>query len=116
METFDISNIVGELVQGSVNEAKAAGVSFLKEVAADAAAFVQSAIPLLSRYIDLVITNQISLDEFKSLLLGLRDLAELKGLTAAGLAQIELEATRDALLRGVTSVALGVAEKFTFKP
>lgn len=108
---FNFSDIINDLEKGAVEAAKEAGINFLKEAAADAIEFVQSALPRLSRYVSLLLSKQITEDEFKDLILGLRDLAQLNGLTAAGLAAIEIEKTRNGILKAVTSVALGAINK-----
>jgi len=109
--SFDISGILGNLAQGAIDAAKQVATNMIKEAAADAIAFLNVALPTLSRYVDLLASKQITPEEFKSLMLGLKDLATMAALTQAGLAEIEVEKTRNAILKAVTSVAIGAVSK-----
>lgn len=104
---FDISNIADELKKGAVDAAKQVAVNFLVESAADAVDFVSKALPSLERYMKLYLDDRINSDELKSLVLGLKYLAEMNGLTVAGMASIEIENTRNTILKTVTSILLG---------
>lgn len=109
--SFNFDSIIGDLEQGAIDAAKHVAVESLKEAAADALEFVQAALPSLNRYVALYLDKSIDADELKSLVLGLRDLAEMNGLTQAGLTAIKVNETRNAILKAVTSVALGAAGK-----
>ena len=111
MNPFDINSILDDLKVGAIHAAKEAGVQFLREAGHDALNFIQAALPSLARYADLLLAKQISEDEFKHLVLGLRDLAEMNGLTTAGLASIEVDKTRNGILKAVSSVVVGAVSK-----
>jgi hypothetical protein len=108
---MEILDILGDLQKGAVAAAKDVAIGSLKEAANDAIDFVEKALPSLNRYFDLLLRKDLTEDEFKSLVLGLRDLAEMTGLTMAGLAAIKVEETRNSILNAVTSVALGAVAK-----
>lgn len=111
MNPFNIDSILDELKEGALNAAKEAGTKFLETAGHDALNFVQAALPALARYADLLLAKQITEDEFTHLVLGLRDLAEMNGLTAAGLAAIEVDKTRNGILKVVSSVVVGAVSK-----
>lgn len=106
-----IDGILEDLKQGAIEAAKQVAINQFKEAAKDAVEFVESALPSIGRYINLLISKQISPEEFKNLMLGLKDLAQMNGLTAAGLAAIQVDNTRNAILQAVTSVAIGAVGK-----
>lgn len=97
--------------QGAIDAAKEVAIESLKEAAADASAFVQAAAPSLARYFNLYLDKKIDQDDLKSLIFGLRDLAEMNGLTQAGLTAIKVNETRNAILKAVTTVALSSISK-----
>lgn len=109
MSFFD--SIKTDIEAGVLEAAKTAGLAFIKEASVDALAFIGRSGASIERYAVLFIKREISLDEFKSLMLGLKDLAEMSALTEAGLAAIDVDNTRNAILRAVTSVALGAVSK-----
>lgn len=109
MNWFD--SLLDNLKAGAIEAAKKVALGFVKEGAADAEAFVEMAWPAIQRYLNLLLSKQITEDEFRSLVLGLRDLAEMKGLTAAGLVAIEVDRTRNAILKTITSIAIGAVGK-----
>ena len=108
---MDFSSLFSKLEEGAVDAAKNVAINALQEAAKDAVEFVKMATPSITRYLMLLMKSEISQEEFKSLIMGLKDLAQLAGLTQAGLAAIEIEATRNAILKTVTSIALGSISK-----
>lgn len=104
---FDITNIADDLKRGAVDAAKEVAKNFLVESAADAVEFVSKSLPYLERYMKLYLDDKINADELKSLVLGLKYLAEMNALTVAGMASIEIENTRNTILKTITSIALG---------
>lgn len=111
MSNIDIQGIIDDLKVGAIDAARQVASSMLQEAAKDATAFVSMATPAIMRYLDLAIAQKITLDEFKSLMLGLVDLAKMAALTEAGLAEVEIDRTRNALLKTVTSLAIGTVSK-----
>lgn len=120
--SFDIKSILGNLEQAviqasgdSLQNLKDSTVAnfedLLKQAAGDAIAFVSSAVPFLGKYTDLYIQKLITSDELESLILGLKDLAEMNGLTQAGLAAIQIDNTRNSILKVVTSTLIGAVSK-----
>lgn len=108
--TFDINTILDDLKQGAIDAAQATALDLLKEAAEDALAFVEASVPNLARYLSLRAEGKINDQELESLILGLRDLAEMSGLTLAGLGAIKVQAIRDSILKSVTQVALGAVK------
>jgi hypothetical protein len=108
---FDIKSIIDDLKIGAIDAARSVAVSMLHEAAKDAADFITVALPSIERYVILWLTKQISEAEFKSLMIGLFELAEMKGLTEAGLAEMEVDRTRNAILKTVTTIVIGAASK-----
>lgn len=111
--TFDISGIIEDLKKGAVDAAKEVASEMLKEASADAIAFVEVAAPSIARYIGLRISFQITQEEFESLMKGLLALAEMNALTIAGLSEIQVQNTKNTILKAVTSIALGAISKLT---
>lgn len=109
--SFNITSILGDLEKGAVDAAKEVAVDQLKEAAADAIDFVKVALPAISRYADLYLSNRITADEFGSLMAGLRDLAQMNGLTQAGLASVKIDETKNVILKSLTSIATGALSK-----
>jgi len=106
--SLDIPAILTEIKNGAIDAAKQTVLNTLtSEAVQDAEVFVASSVDKIERYIRLLLSSQITPEEFKSLLMGLKDLAEMNGLTVAGLAAIEVEKTRNAVLNAVTSIAMG---------
>ena len=109
--------------QAAVEQLKTSTLETLRQVGADslessikdAQAFILAAGPRVARYVNMYYSTdpnqKITLDELKSLLLGLADLAALAALTEAGYAQIRLEATRNILIQTVTSAVVGIVSK-----
>lgn len=112
MSNFNVYSIVDDLKLATSEAAKEVLRGMGKEATEDAFAFVEMALPAMARYSSLYITRQITEDEFNSLVLGLRDLAQMSALTLAGLAQIKIDETRNAILKTVSNIAIGAASKF----
>lgn len=104
-------SILTGLQEGVMDAVKQVLTNFIPEATEDVTAFFASSAGRIERYVKLLVTSQITLGEFKSLILGLRDLAELTALTQAGLAEIEIEKTRNTILKAVTSIAIGAVGK-----
>ncbi len=111
MNPIDVNSIIDELKIGAIDAARKVAVNMAHEAAIDATAFVTIALPSIGRYLGLYASKQISEDEFKSLMLGLLQYAEMTGLTQAGLAAIEVDRTRNTVLKTVTDIALGAVGK-----
>lgn len=108
---FNITSILGDLEKGAIDAAKEVAIEQLKEAAADAIDFVKVALPAISRYADLYLSNRITADEFGSLMAGLGDLAEMNGLTQAGVAAVKIDETKNVILKTITSIATGAITK-----
>lgn len=109
--SFDISSILGNITQGAVDAAKQVATNLVKEASSDALDFVRLAAPSIGRYVDLLAANQITVEEFKSLMMGLKDLAGMFALTQAGLVAIEVDKTRNSILKAVTGIAMNAIGK-----
>lgn len=109
--SFDISGILGNIFQGAIDAAKEVAQKMIKEATADATEFVSAILPALGRYVELLASKQITIEEFKSLMMGLKDLGQMAALSQAGLAEIEVDKTRNAILKAVTGIALGAVSK-----
>jgi len=110
-EKFDIGSILEQLEKGAIAAAQEAGTEFLKEAAADATDFVTKAVPSMSRYTQLLVSKQITVDEFRALMNGLLDVAEMKGITAAGASLVRVDKTRNAITRAALDIILGSISK-----
>lgn len=108
---FNFSDIIDDLKAGAIEAAKQAGQDFIAQAAGDASAFVESILPSLGRYTTLLLSKQITIDECEDLIFNLRDEAEMAGLTAAGMAAEEIQNTRNAILKAVSSVVIGSVSK-----
>jgi len=108
--TIDFQTLLKTIESGVIEAAVKDATAFAEQTAADAAAFVAASTVSISNYVSLYIAKSITADELKTLLLGLGELAEMKGLTEAGLAEIEIEKIRDAALQALASI-VGAAVK-----
>lgn len=109
---FEINSILKELELGAISAAQNVATTMLKEASKDATEFVSMAVPSTTRYLQLLIDRQIDSDEFKRLMGGLLSIAKMTTLTEAGFGGIEVDKTRNAVLKSVTDIALGAASKF----
>ena len=108
--TIDWDNLLHEIETGVLEAAVKDAEAYAAQAMSDAAAFVAASTIRIAKYINLYTTEQITSDELKSLLLGLGSLAEMAGLTQAGLAEIELEKIRDTMIQTLVSI-VGAAVK-----
>lgn len=99
-----LDGLIQNIAEAALEGAKEAGSRFLPIAIGDAKAFVADAGPKLVRYFDLLAEGKITRDEFDTLVKGLADLAAMRGLTEAGLALVEVEKTKNSILKAVTSV------------
>lgn len=99
--------IIKDIEAAAIAAAKEAAAGYIPAATEDAIAFVKTTVPMLERWIGFLISGAINTDEFKSLLLGLKDVIVLNALTQAGLISIEVEKTKNAILNAVTQVATG---------
>lgn len=106
-----IDLILEDLKKGALESAKEAGAKFVKEARKDGLEFVEKSAPKIGRYLDLLLRKEITEEDFKCLMIGLKDLTQMNALHAAQLAAIEIDKTKDALLQTVTSIALGAARR-----
>lgn len=104
-------SLLDDLKNGAVEAAKAVAQELVQEASKDAIQFVELAFPSIARYVDLRLSKQITEQEFESLVKGLLALAEMKALTLAGFGEIEIDKTRNLILKTVTSIALGAVSK-----
>lgn len=102
--TIDFSQLLKEIEQGVIAAAVQDATAFAEQAAADAAKFIAASTASIAKYITLYANGQINGDELKSLLLGLGSLAEMQGLTEAGLAEVEIEKIRNAILSSLASI------------
>lgn len=112
MSIFNFDDIIKELQDGAIEAAKSVAVKMLEEAESDAKEFISLAAPSIGRYMELLISQKISFDEFKSLMMGLLDLAKMNALSLGGLAEIEVDRTRNTMLKVVTEMLGNVAGKF----
>lgn len=108
---IDFSSIIGLVFQGAIDAAKKASSEWAKEATQDAMAFVNSSLPKIGRYVDFLADGEIDSEEFKSLMMGLKDLAELAALTQIEKSEIKIQETRNAILNAVTNVVVGAVSK-----
>jgi hypothetical protein len=104
-------SLLDDLKNGALEAAKNVRDTLIEEASKDAIQFVEMAFPSIQRYIVLRLSGKITEDEFESLLKGLLALAEMKALTVAGLGEIEIDKTRNFILKTVTSIAIGAVSK-----
>jgi len=92
--------------QAAIDAAKTAAQQFAAQAATDAKAFLKTAAASLLKYTTQLKANDITQDEFADLVNGLKDLATMNALTEAGLAEVALEAVRNAVTDAVIQVVL----------
>lgn len=106
-----MDNIIEKLKDGVIDAVKVVGSEFIEQAKADGIDFVKAGAPSLLRYFQLYASAQISQEELKSLVFGLKDLAEMKALTLAGMTAIQVDKTRNTIFQTVTSIATGAIAK-----
>ena len=95
-----------QIEQAAVTTARLAAKQYAAEATADAEAFVKQAGALLLKYTTQLAAGDITEGEFADLVQGLKDLAALNALTEAGLAEVALQALRDAVVSAIIQVVL----------
>lgn len=78
---------------------------FVKEVAADGQDFVDALGADLETWTEELTAGELSLDEFRFLVKGKKDLAEMNALTQAGLAKIRIDRIRTASIDLIVTAA-----------
>jgi hypothetical protein len=105
-----IKELLEQLRMVAVDAAVDVAKGFGAPAAKDAVEFIGHAGEDLARYATLRMKSEISESELGDLVRGKGALATMKALTIAGLAQIEIEKTKQAILNAVTA-AIGTAAK-----
>ncbi len=108
-----IDSILNDIKTNALTAARTAGVHALADVEADTQSFLTAAIPRLERWLNALLNHNLTPDEFRILLLGLKDLAFANVLTVAGDVLIEVDRVRNAVLSVVTSAASAAVGKIT---
>jgi hypothetical protein len=103
MSTFD--SFVSEVLKGVKGLATDELNSFADAAKDDAKAFLEASKANLKRWTAQLENNQLSKDEFESLVAGQADLAQLLALTQAGIGAARLQRFRDALIKLVIDKA-----------
>jgi hypothetical protein len=106
-----LQSILSDIENQTLDAAKTAGKAAMTAAISDTKDFLVQALPRLERWFQALLDKNITEDEFKSLLLGLKDLAFVNALTVAGIAEIEIDKTRNTILQTLTSVASSAAGK-----
>lgn len=104
-------SFIDDLKKGAITAATSVAADMAKEAEIDAIEFVKLAAPSISDYFFLYNEKKITEAEFHDLMKGLLVLAKMSGLTLAQVAAIKIDETRNAVLRAVTSIALGTVDK-----
>lgn len=102
---------IGAARDFATGELEKTGKEILTQAAHDAIDFVAAALPALERYIKLLMDGSITKEEFASLMGGLKDIASLNGLTAAGLTAIQVDNTKGTIVKTITSLVIGAVSK-----
>lgn len=106
-----IDGILDDLVKGVLEAAKTAGKNALEASISDTKDFLIKCLPRIQSWFLSYMTKEISEDEFKTLLDDLKSLALMNALTAAGLTEIEIDNTRNAILKTATNIITGAISK-----
>lgn len=110
--SIDLNELKGQLIGAVGDAAKQANIEQqLSELAGNAADFVSASLPAIARYSELLLSKQITQDEFVSLMAGVGDLAEINGLTVAGLTAIQVDHVKKTIVNSVTTIVSGFVSK-----
>ncbi len=104
MPKFD--DILDQIKDGIADLGKKTAKDFVDEVRKDGDAFLEEIGDDLKRWVDLLARKKLSAKEFKVLVEFNRDLAEMKALTAAGLAKKRVQNLANGILDVVTKSVL----------
>ncbi len=99
-----ISNLLEQVKTNALQAAKTAGANTLQAAEKDTQDFLAKAIPRLERWLNQLLSNAITQQEFTDLLEDLKDLFLINALTVAGIAEIEVDKVRNTVLSIVTGV------------
>lgn len=103
MSKFD--DFLHEVKTGAREIAQREAAELLDAATKDAQAFLNAVEEDLRRWTQQLASGQLSMDDFKSLVKGEKDLAQMVALKEAGLAVIRIDRIRDALIDLVIKAA-----------
>ncbi len=104
----DFSTFLTTLKQGIAQLAADSFRDAKRAAQADGEAFLRKSESDLERWTDLLVDGKLTQEEFEFLVMGRKDVIEMKALEAAGLAAVRVDRFRNAVLRLVVDTAFSV--------
>lgn len=95
---LDFSKLFDQLSQEILNIVTTGAGEFIQEATADAKSFLNKAKDDLLALTQEYAAGKLSDKEYKHLVLGLKNLAEMEGLKQAGLAQVKIDELKNSIL------------------
>lgn len=104
---IDIKSILSDLKNKIVDFARTSFKDLVDEAASDGKELLATIKADLTRWIQLLADGQITKDEFKTLLIGKKDLIEMSALTEAGLAIVKIDEFKTGILNLIIDTISG---------
>jgi hypothetical protein len=96
-------------VEGNLSEIfKTEGNALKEMIIKDASDFVGAQKIDLERYAQQFVAGEINKDELEDLILGKKDLLEMRGLTELGLSQIKAQEIKDKVIQGIIGSIINI--------
>ncbi len=105
MSQFDFDGFLQEIKTGITNIAKTQAASFIQEAESDGKAFIDAAKADLQNWTKQLADGKLTPSQFKFLVQGKKDVAEMAALTQAGLAAVHIDQIRSAVIDLVITAA-----------
>lgn len=102
---FDFDKFLQELKDGAVEIAKREATGFVREATSDGTAFLNAVKADLQTWTQQFAEGKLSKEDFEFLVKGKRDLAKMETLKQAGLAAIQVDKIRVALIDLIITAA-----------
>jgi hypothetical protein len=108
MATIDFSQLLNKLWSDVLNIVTTEAGAFVKEATDDAKKFFDKAKDDLLALTKEFAAGKLSDKEYKHLVLGLKNLAEMEGLKQAGLAQIRIDEIKNSIVNTIVNTVKGL--------
>ncbi len=101
--SLDLNAIISEVTSKIVDLAKQEAEGYIEQASHDAIDFVKLVFDNMNRWAKLVISEELTVNEFKFLLKGQKELLVMHSLSLAGLAAVRLQRLRDGIINILVS-------------
>lgn len=106
--SLDLNAIISEVTSKIVDLAKQEAEGYIEQASRDAVDFVKLVFDNMNRWAKLVISEELTMSEFKFLLKGQKGLLVMHSLSLAGLAAVRIQRIRDGIINILVSTVTGM--------